>query len=77
MKIIATKIIKLRDIQLETKGSSWTLSYTARTSKWVIRVSNVYGLKFENSNLPDCLDKAIEYIEENRTKLPYSINFQL
>lgn len=76
MKIITEKILKLRDLQLETKGSSWTFSYTTRTGKWVIRFAN-NSVKFESFNLPDCIDEAIRYIEKNRSKLPYSINYQL
>lgn len=76
MKIIATKIMELRDIQLETKESSWTLSYSTKIGKWVVRFAN-NSVKFESFNLPDCINEATKYIKENRSRLPYSINYQL
>lgn len=59
-------IIKLTEIQKETVGANWQLWYSARRKLYVILMTNMDGIKFEDHSLTGATQQAIEYITTNR-----------
>ncbi len=76
MKQAITKLIELRDIQLETTGCSWTLSYSDKRSLWVIRINNHHET-FNSSNLITALNLALRWVKETRTRRTTDIKYRL
>lgn len=67
---------KLVELQKQTIGASFVLSYSQKNDMYIIRFSN-HGGKVEDVDVEEVIKKAHQFILDNRKKNEVIINYKL
>lgn len=73
---IETQISQLIDLQKETSSASWSLTFSEKSNKYNLYLSNS-GKKFSDANLSNALQKAISFILDKRKPNKFEKKFTL
>lgn len=65
--MLEQKFDELKGLSTTTAGSYFVVYFSSKSDEWTVNL-NLRKIKFMDSDLIICIQKAIDYISENRIK---------